>query len=90
MSLFEGAAGMNSVTWYVTSSPTFAVSGPFTVLTNAMGDMLHGTRELASGRRSMRFRSDSMAQTSFTVVMLAIAGSVALLLGAVGIYGAMA
>ena len=31
-----------------------------------------------------------MAQTSFAMVMLAIAGSVALLLGAVGIYGVIA
>jgi putative ABC transport system permease protein len=35
-------------------------------------------------------RSHSMAQTSFAMVMLAIAGSVALLLGAVGIYGVIA
>ena len=35
-------------------------------------------------------RSRSMAQTSFAMVMLAIAGSVALLLGAVGIYGVIA
>jgi putative ABC transport system permease protein len=35
-------------------------------------------------------RSDSMAQTAFAMVMLAIAGSVALLLGAVGIYGVIA
>jgi putative ABC transport system permease protein len=35
-------------------------------------------------------RSDSMAQTSFAMVMLAIAGSVALLLGAIGIYGVIA
>ncbi len=32
----------------------------------------------------------SMAQTSFTLVMLAIAGSVALLLGIIGVYGAIA
>ena len=39
---------------------------------------------------SMRFVADSMAQTSFAMVMLAIAGCVALLLGAVGIYGVIA
>ena len=38
----------------------------------------------------MRFVADSMAQTSFAMVMLAIAGCVALLLGAVGIYGVIA
>jgi ABC-type antimicrobial peptide transport system permease subunit len=35
-------------------------------------------------------RAGSMAQTSFAMVMLAIAGTVALLLGAVGIYGVIA
>jgi predicted permease len=35
-------------------------------------------------------QSDSMAQTSFAMVMLAIAASVALLLGLVGIYGVIA
>jgi putative ABC transport system permease protein len=34
--------------------------------------------------------SESMAQTSFALVMLAIAGSVALMLGVVGIYGVIA
>jgi predicted permease len=41
-----------------------------------------------SGVRTLEeIRSDSMAQTSFALVMLAIAGAVALLLGVVGIYG---
>jgi ABC-type antimicrobial peptide transport system permease subunit len=35
-------------------------------------------------------QADSMAQTSFAMVMLAIAASVALLLGLVGIYGVIA
>jgi ABC-type antimicrobial peptide transport system permease subunit len=34
--------------------------------------------------------SDSLARTSFTLVMLAIAGAMALALGIVGIYGVMA
>jgi len=37
-----------------------------------------------------QIRADSMAQTSFAMVMLAIAASVALLLGLVGIYGVIA
>ncbi len=45
---------------------------------------------LATVQTLDEIRSDSMAQTSFAMVMLAIAGSVALLLGAVGIYGVMA
>jgi predicted permease len=41
-----------------------------------------------SGTRTLEeIRNDSMAQTSFALVMLAIAGGVALLLGVVGIYG---
>ena len=42
---------------------------------------------LASVRTLDEIRSASMAQTSFTLVMLGIAASVALLLGVVGIYG---
>jgi putative ABC transport system permease protein len=42
---------------------------------------------LAAVQTLERIQANSMAQTSFAMVMLAIAGSVALLLGAVGIYG---
>jgi putative ABC transport system permease protein len=42
---------------------------------------------LASVQTLDEIQSDSMAQTSFAMVMLAIAASVALLLGIVGIYG---
>jgi ABC-type antimicrobial peptide transport system permease subunit len=42
---------------------------------------------LADVRTLSEIQSDSMAQTSFAMVMLAIAASVALLLGVVGIYG---
>lgn len=45
---------------------------------------------LAAVQTLEEIRSHSMAQTSFAMVMLAIAGSVALLLGAVGIYGVIA
>jgi putative ABC transport system permease protein len=45
---------------------------------------------LAGARTLDEIRADSMAQTSFAMVMLAIAGIGALLLGAVGIYGVMA
>jgi putative ABC transport system permease protein len=45
---------------------------------------------LAAVQTLDEIRSHSMAQTSFAMVMLAIAGSVALLLGAVGIYGVIA
>jgi putative ABC transport system permease protein len=45
---------------------------------------------LASVQTLEEIRAHSMAQTSFSLVMLAIAASVALLIGAVGIYGVIA
>jgi predicted permease len=45
---------------------------------------------LASVRTLDEIQADSMAQTSFALVMLAIAAIVALLLGSVGIYGVIA
>jgi putative ABC transport system permease protein len=45
---------------------------------------------LASVRTLDEIHADSMAQTSFALVMLAIAATVALLLGSVGIYGVIA
>jgi putative ABC transport system permease protein len=42
---------------------------------------------LASVETMQEIYSDSMARTSFTLVMLAIAGSMALVLGIIGIYG---
>jgi predicted permease len=45
---------------------------------------------LAAVQTLDEIRSASMAQTSFAMVMLAIAGSVALLIGTVGIYGVIA
>jgi ABC-type antimicrobial peptide transport system permease subunit len=45
---------------------------------------------LASVLTLDEIQADSMAQTSFAMVMLAIAASVALLLGVVGIYGVIA
>jgi putative ABC transport system permease protein len=45
---------------------------------------------LASVRTLDEIEADSMAQTSFALVMLAIAATVAVLLGSVGIYGVIA
>jgi len=45
---------------------------------------------VASVRTLEEIRADSMAQTSFALVMLGIAAGVALLLGIVGIYGVIA
>jgi predicted permease len=45
---------------------------------------------VASTRTMQDIYDQSMARTSFTLVMLAIAGAMALLLGVIGIYGVMA
>jgi putative ABC transport system permease protein len=45
---------------------------------------------IANARSLASIRAESMAQTSFALTMLAIAASVALLLGIVGIYGVIA
>ena len=51
---------------------------------------VNGNLPLANVRTLHQIRSESMAQTSFALVMLAIAAAVALLLGVVGIYGVIA
>jgi putative ABC transport system permease protein len=48
---------------------------------------LNGSLPLASVRTLEEIYSKSMARTSFTLVMLGIAGGMALLIGLVGIYG---
>jgi predicted permease len=48
---------------------------------------VNGNLPLASVRTMQQIYDRSMARTSFTLVMLAIGGSMALLLGIVGIYG---
>ena len=48
---------------------------------------VNGNLPVASVRTLTAIRAQSMAQTSFALVMLAIAAGVALLLGVVGIYG---
>src|ERR1700723_1580197 len=49
-----------------------------------------GNLPLAAEHTEDYFYTQSMARTSFTLVMLAVAGGMALLLGGVGIYGAIA
>jgi predicted permease len=51
---------------------------------------VNGSLPVASARTLDAIRAGSMAQTSFALVMLAIAAGVALLLGVVGIYGVIA
>jgi len=47
----------------------------------------HASLSLASERSMQEIYDQSMARTSFTLVMLAIAGAMALVLGVIGIYG---
>jgi putative ABC transport system permease protein len=51
---------------------------------------VNGNLPIANVRTLDQIRAESMAQTSFALVMLAIAAAVALLLGVVGIYGVIA
>jgi predicted permease len=51
---------------------------------------VNGSLPVANIRTMPDIMSASMAQTSFALIMLAIAGSVALMLGVVGIYGVIA
>jgi predicted permease len=51
---------------------------------------VNGSVSLAAVRTMREIYDQSMARTSFTLVMLAIAGAMALVLGTVGIYGVIA
>jgi predicted permease len=51
---------------------------------------VNGTLPVAAPRTMQDIYSQSLARTSFTLVMLAIAGAMALLLGLIGIYGVIA
>jgi predicted permease len=51
---------------------------------------VNGSIPIATERTMQAFYSGSLARTSFTLVMLATAGGMALLLGIVGIYGVIA
>jgi predicted permease len=51
---------------------------------------VNGTLPVAAPRTMQDIYGQSLARTSFTLVMLAIAGAMALLLGLVGIYGVIA
>jgi hypothetical protein len=51
---------------------------------------VNGSIPIGQARTMQDFAADSLARTSFTLVMLAIAGGMALLLGVIGIYGVIA
>lgn len=66
-----------------TTGTTSALTGPLREQLRQIDARL----PIARSRALASLVSDSMARTSFTVVMLGIASSIALLLGAIGIYG---
>ena len=71
---------------YVVRSPRVGHPGFLRELQQAVWSV-NPNLPLATVRTLDEIEADSMAQTSFAMVMLAIAASVALLLGVVGIYG---
>jgi putative ABC transport system permease protein len=71
---------------YAVRSDRVGVSGFLRELEQAVWDV-NPDLPLASIQTLEKIQTASMAQTSFTLVMLAIAASVALLLGMVGVYG---
>ena len=74
---------------YVVRSPRVGSPGFLRELQQAVWSV-NPNLPLASVRTLNEIHADSMAQTSFALVMLAIAAIVALLLGSVGIYGVIA
>jgi putative ABC transport system permease protein len=74
---------------YVVRSNRVGASGFLRELQHAVWSV-NPNLPLATVQTLDEIQADSMAQTSFAMVMLAIAASVALLLGVVGIYGVIA
>jgi predicted permease len=74
---------------YVVRSPRTGMQGFVRELQGAVWSV-NSNLPLANIRTLDAIRANSMAQTSFALYMLAIAASVALLLGVVGIYGIVA
>jgi ABC-type antimicrobial peptide transport system permease subunit len=79
----------------LTLTGIFLGVGVTIVVTRVMSALLFGVGLVdpltySAVQKLDEIRANSMAQTSFVMVMLVIAGSVALLLGVVGIYGVIA
>lgn len=87
---YEGSAlSTREVMAYVIRSPRVGTPGFRDAVQRAVFSM-HSTRPLSSMRTMADYRRDSMALTSFTLVLLGITAAVTLLLGVVGIYGVIA
>jgi hypothetical protein len=87
---------------YVPGAPVGKRDVTFAIRSNAAGTegllsqmrqavwTVNGNLPLASVRTMQEIYDQSLARTSFTLVMLAIAGAMALVLGVIGIYGVIA
>ncbi len=74
---------------YVIRSPRVGTPGFLDEVRDTVWSM-HPSRPLTAVRTMADYRRDSMARTSFAMVMLGVAAAVTLLLGVIGIYGVMA
>jgi predicted permease len=89
---FEGNEDINNVNRWV----VFAIRSPRAGSENLMKDVrqavwsVDANLPLSEVHTEEYFYSKSMARTSFTLVMLGVAASIALLLGVVGLYGVIA
>jgi len=89
MAKFEdGDPSVRRSIWYVVRSRRTGTAGFADEVSRAVW-AINPNLPLATIRTVDEIVAKSMARTSFTLVMLAIAGTMALLLGAAGIYGVM-
>jgi predicted permease len=87
MSDFQGnAVAVRRAAWYVVRSQRAGSSSLLADVQQAVWS-LNPSLPLATVRTLQEIYAKSLARTSFTLVMLAIAGAMALLIGLVGIYG---
>jgi putative ABC transport system permease protein len=87
MNNFQGnSVVVQRIVWYVVRSKRVGSQGFLTDLQRAVWSV-NGNLPLANVRTLQQIYDRSLASTSFTLVILAIAGAMALLIGLVGIYG---
>jgi len=88
--LLDNFAGNKTFVWrslpYIIRSPRTGSKGFLDEISRAVWSV-NPNLPLANVRTLQEIYNKSLARTSFTLVMLAIAGAMALLLGVVGIYG---
>jgi ABC-type antimicrobial peptide transport system permease subunit len=87
MNHFEGKpSAVRRTVWYIVRSRRAGLQSLLADVQRAVWSM-NASLPLANVRTLQEIYDKSLARTSFTLVMLAIAGAMALLIGLVGIYG---